>query len=88
MNADTRNTVKALLDFVYDSCAYDSSGRPRPTDEKLQKFAAYIGWLEGNLLAFCTDEQAKILMDRVKIRTKDDAVDEALLHDDQDGSFY
>lgn len=88
MNADKQVAVKTLLDFIYDSCRFNSSGEERSDEEKLRKYAWYIGWLEGNLLAHCDDDQAQVIMDRIKIRTFQDAIDEALLHDDEDGSFY
>lgn len=88
MNADKRVAVKVMLDFIYDSCSFEPSGKPRDTQERAAKFAWYIGWLEGNLLEFCTDEQADLLMERIKIRKSEDATYEAILHDDQDGSFY
>lgn len=91
MNADKLAAVKAMMDFIYHSCRFDSSGKDRPDDEKLQKFVWYIGWLEGNLLSLCDDDEAEILLSRVEVWkawSKQDATDEALLHDDQDGSFY
>lgn len=88
MNEQNRIAVQILLDFIYDSCRFDSSGDERSDEEKLRKYAWYIGWLEGNLLEQCDDDQVQVIMDRIKIRTFEDAVDEVVLHDDEDGSFY
>ena len=88
MSPDKRALVQAVLDFIFDSCRYDSNGNPRTDLERAREYTRYIGWLEGNVLECLTDEQADRLVDRVNLGVYSHAVDEAVLHHDQDGSFY
>lgn len=88
MSPDKRALVQAVLDFIFDSCRYDSKGNPRTDLERCREYTRYIGWLEGNILECLTDEQADRLVDRVNLGVYSHAADEALLHNDKDGSFY
>jgi hypothetical protein len=88
MKHEYRALVKSVMDFIYDSCGNDAKGNSRSLDDRLRNIICYIGWLEGNLLEFMTDEQAYIFIDRVKVREAENAADETPIHDEQDGSFY
>jgi len=88
MNPENREKVRRLMDFIYDACRFDSQGQPRPVSEKMNEYSRYIGWLEGNLMSVLTDEQAERFVSRVNLGVYDHAADEALLYDDEDGSFY
>ena len=88
MKEHNKVLVKSVMDFIYDSCGNDASGKLRPSDERLRNFARYIGWLEGNLLEFMTDEQFEIFIERVKVREAENAADAGSFYDDQDESFY
>lgn len=88
MKSENLVLVKSMMDYVFDSCRNDSKGDARAPEDRVQKFCWYIGWLEGNLLEFMTDEQAQMFMERIEIRKADYAANEAVFHDDEDGSFY
>ena len=88
MKHENRDLVKAIMDYIFDSCRNDSKGDARAPEDRVQKYSWYIGWLEGNLLEFMTDEQAEMFMERIEIRKSEYAANEAVFHDDEDGSFY
>ena len=88
MKHETKVKVKQSMDFIYESCRCDSSGIVRAPADRVQKYSWYIGWLEGNLLEFMTDDQAELFMSRIKVERDQHAADEAVFHDDEDGSFY
>ena len=89
MKPETEVLLRAALDYVWHSCPRDAEGNFRPAQDRLHHMSRYIGWLEGNVLNKFTDEQARELMANILINgSDDDAVDEAVLHDDEDGSFY
>lgn len=88
MNPENRVLIKALMDYIYDCCRNDPKGDVRPLGDRVEKYSWYVGWLEGNLLEFMTDEQAEMFMERVELRKSEYAANEAVFHDDEDGSFY
>lgn len=88
MNNHNRERIRHLFDYIYDACRYDSKGELRTDLERNQEYARYIGWLEGNLMECLTDEQVELLTQRVNLGVYSHAVDETVLHDDKDGSFY
>jgi hypothetical protein len=86
---ETELLLRAALDYIWTSCQRDAEDKIRPMQERVWHFGRYIGWLEGNILKHFNEEQALEMLENIQInRSDDDAVDEAALHDDQDGSFY
>lgn len=88
MTPETNVLLRAAFDFVWESCMRDSQGNIRSHSERLSLYSRYIGWLEGIALSNLTDEQAHAIMESIRILGANDAADEAVLHDDEDGSFY
>lgn len=86
---ETELLLRAALDYIWTSCQRDAEGNFRPHQERLWHFGRYIGWLEGNILKNFSEEQALEMLENIQInRSDDNATDEAVLHDDEDGSFY
>jgi hypothetical protein len=88
MNAANMARVQSTIDYIFDSCTRDSNGNMRSDKDRLSNYSRYIGWLEGNIMSLLNDEQAEKLLDRIEVWSKQNAVDEATLQYERDGSFF
>ncbi len=86
MNEANMALLQSRFNFIWESCIRDSQGVDRPLKEQVDKLSGYVGWLEGNLLSFLTDEQAEFVFSNIAIHTVTDQEPES--EADEDGAFY
>lgn len=85
MNDAKKLSLVETMDFIFNSCKYDATGKERPVNEKVLKYANYVGWLEGFILNNCNDEQALAFVNLVNVFSVNPQEDDS---DEEEGSFY